>query len=134
MVAALITGQPARAIEQRPPADVSTVPIFVNEPQFVACRKNAKAVEGKGAIGVCLREDHDDGLMYSSVPYVETIIYDSTDEIYNKAPLRSKPWKDTARSLARQAPFGIYGFHAKSIGGHYYEVTFDAQDKPDCCW
>jgi len=109
-----------------------SLPSGYKQQDLITCKQRATPVKDRGALGVCERHDHDDGLMYSSEPYVDTIIYDSTGEIELESSMRSKVWNSVALSLDKQAPFGILGFHdIKRIGGHFYAVVFDAQFRPD---
>jgi hypothetical protein len=109
------------------PDNVIDVNAFLRQPQIINCRAAARPVGSEGALGVCIREDHDIGL-----PYVETLIYDSSDEITRDPSQRSNDWNKAACSLASQAPFGIIGFKdIKAVLGHYYKVAFDAQLQPE---
>jgi hypothetical protein len=128
-------GPPIQISNPQTGASNDKIPQGYNQRELIACKEKARPVADRGALGVCEREDHDKGLWYSHVPYVTTVIYDSTDELRRESSKRSNEWKTVARSLAKEAPFGILGFHnITRLGGHYYKVTFDAQYQADCCW
>lgn len=88
------------------------------DPKFVTCKEHAVPVSGKGVIGVCERHEHEWGAS------VDTIIYDSTDEIILAPSQRSEEWKSAVKSKSINAPFGYFGFTVERITDHYYDVYF----------
>lgn len=82
------------------------------------CVNSSAVIDRNNRLSVCYRKDWD------RWGYVESIVYDSSDQIIQSTSKRSAAWEAASISLDRKAPFGILGFTAWRLTGHYYLVRF----------
>jgi hypothetical protein len=99
--------------------DITKLYIFHN--YYGRCASSASNY-GVGVLAVCDHHDLDSN--------VEAIIFDSGDEIAKPAAHRSSEWEKAANALVPAVPFGIEGFTATKIYGHFYRVYFSPEESP----
>jgi hypothetical protein len=102
--------------------------------RYRACAASALDVGDGKKLSVCEKNVIDNGLMYSDLPYVTAIIYDSGDQLLLPTAKRSSEWQQAAYKLGLRQELNssslgykpemkdVFG-EPESLGGHYYYVT-----------
>jgi hypothetical protein len=94
--------------------------VVLQLPSYRACASRDGVVFDNGyRLAVCdvQREPWSFGV-------TNALVYDSSDEILRAPKNQSSSWKAAAESLSQNAPFGVAGYEANCLRGHYFFVRF----------
>jgi hypothetical protein len=105
---------------------IDQIGIQLKSPLFETCRHSGVSIAGGYTLAVCDKDDR-----WWRYGFTKAIIYDSSDQIGIPASKRTKEWVSIAVSMGEQVPFGILGFSARRLTGHYYSVSFFDDRQPD---
>jgi hypothetical protein len=100
--------------------------IRANFSEFERCKASGVALPQGHRLSVCERDDR-----WWRYDLTRVIIYDSSDNVLLPQFDPTSEWRRAAVQIAADAPFGIVGFTAKRLSGHFFLVDFSDDLSPN---